>query len=181
MVPCRRCRTQDYQRLQTSTLATHHNGHPDVPTPQCVCWRLLLPACQLRLQYSIPWRWEPGLLGNIQKPWTVVQLKGNSQFLLSPLERRHQPGPGLASFGKDSRLPDRHVLRKLSGSQHQPSLIMPPRFKVSACSDLVQRWNFCKADWMRFCLLTDESIERLPPPDTLNIESHTKIFTRACY
>ena len=36
--------------------------------------------------------WTPG-----QHPttWTVVQPKGNSQFLLSPLERRHQPRPGL--------------------------------------------------------------------------------------
>jgi len=34
----------------------------------------------------------------------------------------------------------------------------------------VKRWNFCKADWKGFCLLTDESVERLPPPDTSNIE-----------
>jgi len=45
--------------------------------------------------YNIPGRCEPGLLGNIQQPWAVVQPKGNSQFLLSPLERRHQPRPGL--------------------------------------------------------------------------------------
>jgi len=34
----------------------------------------------------------------------------------------------------------------------------------------VKRWNFHKADRKCFCLLTDESIERLPPPDTSNIE-----------
>jgi len=34
----------------------------------------------------------------------------------------------------------------------------------------MKRWNFRKADWKRFCLLTDESVERLPPPDTSNIE-----------
>jgi len=94
----RRRRLQDRQRLQTSTLATYSNDHPDVPTPQSVRWRLQLPACQLGLQHNIPVRWEPGLLGDIQQPWTVVQPKGNSQFLLSPLERRHQPRPGLCEF-----------------------------------------------------------------------------------
>ena len=34
----------------------------------------------------------------------------------------------------------------------------------------MKRCNFRKADWKRFCLLTGESVERLPPPDTLNIE-----------
>ena len=64
-------------------------------TPQPVRWRLQLPARQLGLQHNIPGRWEPGLLGNIQQPWTVVQPKGSSQFLISPLERWHQPRPGL--------------------------------------------------------------------------------------
>jgi len=69
-----------------------------VPTPQSVRWRLQLPACQLGLQQNIPRRWEPGLLRNIQESWTVVQFKGNSQLLHSPLERRHQPIPGLREF-----------------------------------------------------------------------------------
>ena len=43
----RRRKLQDHQHLQTSTLATHPNDHPDVSTPQSVCWRLQLPACQL--------------------------------------------------------------------------------------------------------------------------------------
>ena len=47
----RRRRIQD--RLQTSTLATHSNNHPDVPTPQPVRWRLQLPARQLGLQHNI--------------------------------------------------------------------------------------------------------------------------------
>jgi len=47
---------------------------------------------------------------------------------------------------------------------------MPPRFKVPAHSDPVKRWNFRKANWKRFCLLTGESVERLPPPDTPDVE-----------
>jgi len=46
-------------------------------------------------------------------------------------------------------------------------------------SDPVKRYNFCKADWKRFCLLTDQSIERLLPADTSNIERAYKIFARA--
>ena len=91
----RRRRLQDCQRLQTSTFATHSNNYHDVPTTQPICWWLQLPACQLGLQQNIRRQWEPGLLGNIQQPWTVVQPKGNRQFLLPPLERRHQPRPGI--------------------------------------------------------------------------------------
>jgi len=89
----RRRRIQDRQRLQTSTLATHSNDHPDIPTPHVVRWRLQLPARQLGLQHPRTVRaWTPG-----QDPINLgcCTTKGNSQFLLSPLERRHQPRPGL--------------------------------------------------------------------------------------
>ena len=56
---------------------------------------------------------------------------------------------------------------------------MPPRFKVPAHSDLVKHWNFRKAGWKRFCLLTDESVDRLPPPDTLNIERAYQDFCKS--
>jgi len=75
-----------------------------------------------------------------------------------------------ASFEQDRRLPDGRVLGKFPRSQHRPSLITPPRFKVPAHSDPLKRWNFCKADWKRLCLLTGESVEKLPPPGMLNIE-----------
>jgi len=74
-----------------------------------------------------------------------------------------------ASFGQDSRLPHRRVLGIFPRSQHRPSLITPPRLKVLAHSDPVKRWNFRKADWKRFYLLTGESVEKLPSPDTANI------------
>jgi len=40
----------------------------------------------------------------------------------------------------------------------------------------VKGWKFRKADWSRFCVLTDESVERLLPPDTTNIKKahHTQ-------
>jgi len=69
------------------------------------------------------------------------------------------PDLAFANFGKDSRLPDRGVLGKFLRSQHRPSHITPPKFKVPAHSDPVKRWNFRKADWKRFCLLTGESVE----------------------
>jgi len=48
--------------------------------------------------------------------------------------------------------------------------------KVPAYSDPVKRWNLRKADWERFCVPTGESVERLPPPDTINIEKANQEF-----
>jgi len=56
------------------------------------------------------------------------------------------PDLAFASFGQDSRLPDRRVLGKFPRSQHRPSLITPPKLNVPAHSDPVKRWNFRKAD-----------------------------------
>jgi len=91
------------------------------------------------------------------------------------------PDLALESLGLESRLPDSGVLGTFLLSQHRPSLITPPRFKVPANSDPVKRWNFRKADWKRFCLLTGECVERLPPPDTPNIEKAYQIYAWACY
>jgi len=56
------------------------------------------------------------------------------------------------------------------------------KLKVPAHNDPLKRWNVRKADWKSFCLLTVESVERLPPLDTSNIlRGHTKIFMRASY
>ena len=51
-----------------------------------------------------------------------------------------------------------------------PGYAYVPRLKVPVRSDPVKRWNLRKADWESFCLLTGESVERLPPPHTSNIE-----------
>jgi len=57
------------------------------------------------------------------------------------------PDLAFASVGQDKQQPDRRVLGKFLRSQHRASLMTPPRFKVSAYSDPVKRWNFRKADW----------------------------------
>jgi len=78
--------------------------------------------------------------------------------------------------GQGGRLHVRRFLGKFPRSQHRPSLTTPPRLKVPAHSDPVKRWNFRKADWKRFCLLTGESVERLSPLDTTNIEKAYQEF-----
>jgi len=76
------------------------------------------------------------------------------------------PDLAFAGFDQDSRLPDRRVLEKFSRSQHQLSLIKPPRLKVPVHSNVLIGWNFSKADWKRFSYATGVSVERLPPLDT---------------
>ena len=91
------------------------------------------------------------------------------------------PHLAFASFGQESRLPDRRVLGKLQRPQHRPPIKKPPRLKVPTHSNPVKRWNFRKADWKRFCLLTGDSVERLQPPDTPNIGSTYQILERGYY
>jgi len=120
--------------------------------------------------------WTPGQhLGLLYVP------KGAASLSSHPWNVGTNPDLAFVSFGQDNRLPDRRVLRKFPRSQHRPSVITPPRLKVHVHSDPVKRWNFRKADWKRICLLTGESVERLPPPDTTKSRRHAKKFARACY
>ena len=136
-----------------------------------ICW-----LSRLKASYQFPRKnrgklWQkPGLLDNIQQPWTVVQSKGTAWFFCFRWNVSTKPALAFSSFGHESRLPDRRVLGKFPRSQHRPSLITPPRFNVPVYSDPVKRWNFHKADWKHFCPLTGESVERLPLPDTPDIE-----------
>jgi len=86
------------------------------------------------------------------------------------------PDLAFVNIGQDSQLPDRRALGKFPRSQHRLSLITPRRLKIPAHSDRVKRWNSHKAGWKSFCLLTGESVERLPPPDTSNIERTCRDF-----
>ena len=162
VVVSRRRRLQDRQRLQTSTLATHPNDHPDVSTPQSVGWRRGYNTTSTDGE-SLDSRVTSNNLGLYYNP------KQTASFFSLRWNVGTNPDLASASFGQDSRLPDRRVPRKFPQSQHRPSLITPPRFKVPARSDPVKRWNFRKAVWKRFCLLIGECDERLPLPDTPNI------------
>ena len=120
--------------------------------------------------YNIPRRWEPGLLGNMQQPWTVVQPKWNSQFLLSPLERRHQPRPGLREPRPGQPTAGQTCPRKVpavttSALPHNATKIQGScRQRSGEALELSQGWLEA------LCLLTGESVERLPHPDTPDIE-----------
>ena len=91
------------------------------------------------------------------------------------------PDLAFANFGQDSRLTDRRVLGKFPRSQHRSSLITPPWFKVPAHSNPVKVWNFRKVDWKRFCILAGESVERLPAPDTPDIERAYQDFCECLF
>jgi len=141
-------------------------------------WRSHTPVCTLTTSIaSMPTGVTTSPDGESLESWAT---SNNFGLLYNPKETASfvshrwnvgtNPDLAFASFGQDSRLPDRRVLGKFPRSKHLPSLITPPTLKVPAHSDLVKRRNFHKADRKRFCLLTGESVERLPPPDKPDIE-----------
>ena len=79
------------------------------------------------------------------------------KFFASPktdtLVHLGQPGPGLHECWPEKPT-DRRVLGKFLLSQHQLSLITPPRLNIPAYTYRVKCWNFRKAEWKRFCFLT---------------------------
>ena len=81
-----------------------------------------------------------------------------------------------ASIGPNSRLPDRRVLEKFPRSQHQPSLITPPRFAMAMPSMPVKRWNFRKAKWSHYITLTNKFAKTLLPPDSLDVDAAYQDF-----
>jgi len=89
------------------------------------------------------WAWTPG-----QHPTTLGLLynpKETASFFSHRWNVGNNPDLAFASFGRESRQPDRRVLGKFLRSQHRPSLRTPPKLKVPAHSDPVKRWNFRKA------------------------------------
>ena len=164
----RRHRIQDRQRLYTSTLTPttiptfpHHSLYVGDFNCQHVNWGYSTISRDGESLDSWATCIYLGLLYNPRK---------TASFLTRCWNVGTNPDLTFASFGQDSRLPDRRVLGKFLRSQHRPSLTTPPKYKVPAHSDPVKRWNFRKADWKRFCLLTGESVERLPPPETPDFE-----------
>ena len=80
------------------------------------------------------------------------------------------PDVALVSGDQDNPLQDRRVLGNFPLSQHLPSHITPRRLKVPVHCDPVKSGKTRKANWKHFCLLTGESFDRLPPPDTTHRE-----------
>jgi len=81
------------------------------------------------------------------------------------MERRHQPRPALREFRPGQLTDGQTCPRKVPTVTTSAFPYNGTNVKVLAPSDLVKPWNFRNAGWKRFCLLTDESVERLPPLD----------------
>ena len=120
--------------------------------------------------------WIPGQHPTTQWNPMLYNPKETTSFFSQRWNVGTNPDLAFASFGQDSWLPERRVLGKFPRSQHRPYLITPPNLKVPTHSDPLKRWNFRKDDWKHFWLLTDESVEGLPPPDTSNIEGTYQDF-----
>ena len=83
------------------------------------------------------------------------------------------------SIDSDSRLPDRHVLKKFPRSQHRPSLITSLRLARPLPSKPVKRWNFRKAKWSHYITLTNKLARTLPPPDSPDMDHAYQCFCNA--
>ena len=106
----------------------------------------------------------------------LYNAKGPCQFFSSCWNTGTNPDLAFASVGLNSRLLDRRVLDKFPRSQHQPSLITPPRFAMAVPSMPVKQWNFHKAKWSHYIALTNKFAKTLLPPDTLDVDAAYQDF-----
>jgi len=109
-------------------------------------------------------------MGNIKQPWTVVQPKENSQFLFSPLERRHQPRPGLREFPPGQPPAGQTCSRKVPAVTTSAFPHNATKIHGSCPQRSSEAMELSQGRLEGFCFLTGESVERLPPPDTPNTE-----------
>ena len=61
---------------------------------------------------------------------------------------------------------DRRTLEKFPRPQHQPLLIRLPGSVTSVPSEPCKQWNFRKANWELYCLITNQLAEGLPSPNS---------------
>ena len=61
----------------------------------------------------------------------LYNAKNTARFYSGRWNNGTIPDLAFASVGPNSRLPDRRILEKFLRSQHQPSLITPPRFAMT--------------------------------------------------
>jgi len=121
----------------------------------------------------------PGLVGSRKQLWNASKPKGSSPFPLSLMARWHQSRPRLCECWPGQPTAAQTCSWNVPRSQNRLSLLTPLRLKVTAHSDPMKGWKFRKAHWKRFCLLTGESVVRLPSPDTTNIEKAHQDFSES--
>ena len=106
----------------------------------------------------------------------LYNAKNATNFYYGRLNTGTDPDLAFASVGPNSRLSDRRVLEKFPRSQHGPSLITLPRFALSMPSMPVKRWNFRKAKWIQYIVLTNKYATTLLPPDSLDVNAAYQDF-----
>ena len=79
------------------------------------------------------------------------------------------PDLAFASSTEDQPPPTHRVLEKFPRSQHRPSLITPVPLVAPTTSKPVRQWNFRKADWDKFKLLTNKATRTLPALDNTRL------------
>ena len=82
------------------------------------------------------------------------------------------------AFANISPSPERLVLNPFPKSQHRPSLISPFNPIRPIPSKAVKRWNFQRANWLRFTRLVDNKIRRLPEPASSDLHLFAKFICK---
>ena len=94
------------------------------------------------------------------------------------MERWHQPRPSLREFRPGQLTAGQTCSRKVPDVTTTVIPHNATEAQSPAHSNPVKRRNFRKAEWKRFCLLTDESVDKLSPQDTSNIERAYQDFCK---
>ena len=81
-----------------------------------------------------------------------------------------------ASSAEDQPSPTRRVLEKFPRSQYRPSLITPVPPVAPTSSKPVRRWNFRKAEWDKFKLLTNIAAGTLPLFEDTDLDTSYKVY-----
>ena len=82
------------------------------------------------------------------------------------------------AFANISSSPERLALNSFPKSQHRPSLILPVNPIRPIPSKAVKRWNFRRANWLRFTRLVDIKIRRLPEPASSDLHLFAKFICK---
>ena len=104
----------------------------------------------------------------------------NSKDTFSFFSGRWNTGtsPDLAflSADLDSLQLDRRTSGKLPKFQHRPLLIMVSKNLTPVPSEPYRRWNFRKANWEQYSLITNKLSQDLLPPDTSSVDEAYEDF-----